>query len=258
MTSKVWPIAATTYKELIRSRVLYSVIFFGAVLILVSAFFGSVTIGDQTKVIKDFGLFSISIFCAAFSVLAGASILFKELSRRTIYNILAKAVERSEFVVGKFFGMFLTALSMLVIMAAGLTAFTAIFSGKFEAGLLVAYVHIAFELSIVCALAIFFSSITVTPSLSGLFTFFIFLAGRSRGHLLYFVNSDSSNFLLKRLLNGLYLALPPLDVINISNLVVYDRGLSLEQSLLSGIYTISYCVILLIIASLVFERRQFN
>ena len=62
MKGRIYYIALNTCRESIRSRLLYSVLTFAILLVVVSALFGTVTIGDQIKVIKSFGLFGISIF----------------------------------------------------------------------------------------------------------------------------------------------------------------------------------------------------
>ncbi|MCC6953509.1 MAG: ABC transporter permease subunit, partial [Deltaproteobacteria bacterium] len=93
-------IALNTFREAIRNKVLYSGFLFVALLIAGSALFGSVSVGSQIKVIKDFGLFSLSIFGAIVAVAIGVNLLNKELKQKTIYNILSKPVERWQFIVG--------------------------------------------------------------------------------------------------------------------------------------------------------------
>ena len=84
---KVMNIALNTVRETIRSKILYSLFFFLILLLAVSAFFGTVTIGDQEKVIKDFGLFALSLFSVLYAVISGSLLLAKELQRKTLYNL---------------------------------------------------------------------------------------------------------------------------------------------------------------------------
>ncbi len=256
--NKVIAISKSTMRELIRGQILLSVLFFGAILVVVSAFFGSVTIGDQVRVIKDFGLFAVSIFCAAFAVIAGATLLNKELSRKTIYNILAKPVERYQFLLGKYIGMTATVGIIILLMITGLTAFAALFETKADLLLMQAGYFILLELVIVCAAAIFFSSVVVTPILSGMFTFGLFLAGRSSEHLLYFINSETATEPMKSGIKILYILLPHLDKLNISNEVVFGHAASIEALLWGSAYSLSYAICMLILANLIFKYREFN
>ncbi len=255
---KLLAIAICTFRESVRSKALYVTLFFAAGLVLVGALFGSITVGDQVLVIKDLGLFAVSLFPVCYAVIAGSMLLFKELSKKTVYNILAKPVKRAEFIAGKFFGMLATSTVMLLIMAAGLSAFCALFEHRFDPCMLQAYFYIWLELVIVCAAALFFSSLVVTPLLSGLFTFGVFLAGRSTHYLLYFSNEDGGHVGVTWPLTAFYWILPHLDDLNIANSIVYGRYMELGHSLWAALYALSYAAIALVLAQLIFSRREFN
>ncbi len=258
--NKIIIIAQNTFRESVRSKILYAVILFAILLLLASTFFGTVTIGDQIKVIKDFGLFGISIFSVAYVVIAGATMLQKELARKTIYNILGKSVYRSEFLLGKYLGMLFTAVLLSVIMSLGLMVYLYFFEGKFDYLILYSCVHLVLELIIICAASIFFSAIVVTPVLSGIFTFGIFLAGRSSQYLNYFIEQGTVSELGVKILKSLSYIIPNLDKLNISNQVIYMdlNSISPEKFIWSSLYAISYAFVLLILANIIFNRREFN
>ncbi len=258
MFNKIFAITLNTYRESIRSKILYAMLLFAAMLIGVSVFLGAVSIGDQIKVIKDFGLFSLSVFTVSYAVIAGAQLLSKELKLKTVYNILSRPVRRSEFLVGKYSGMLLTVLSMLLIMALSFSCFLYFLSSALEFNMLQAYWHIFLELMIVCASVIFFSSIVVTPLLSGLFAFGLFLAGRSSELFLYFIESGELSGAGAFLLKALYYLVPNYQKISIANAVVYDLPIEASLTLWCSVYAIGYSLILLAIAQLAFQRRDFN
>lgn len=260
MMDKIWAISHNTFRESIRSKVLYATILIAFLLMAVTTILGSVTIGDQIKVVKDFGLFSVSIFSVAFAVISGAALLFKELSKKTIYNILSKSVARWEFLLGKYLGMLLTTLSIISILGFSLILYLYYLEGHFDPLILLSMYYTFLELVIVCAAAIFFSSIVVTPILSGLFTFGIFLAGRSVDYLLYFVQHGVAQGSGKWILETLSAGLPNLDKINIANDVVFlnFEAFGIERLVWSSIYCLSYAGILLVLASIAFRRREFN
>ncbi len=80
---KVIALALNTFREAIRNKMLYAAVCFAVFTVAASFVFGSVSIGDQTKVVKDFGLFSLSFFGAVISVAAGVNLLNKELQQKT-------------------------------------------------------------------------------------------------------------------------------------------------------------------------------
>ncbi|MCB0317716.1 MAG: ABC transporter permease subunit [Bdellovibrionales bacterium] len=251
-------VALNTYRQSIRSKILYTLFIFAIILVLISALFGSVTIGEQSKVIKDFGLFSISLFTVAYIVIAGSALLHKELSKKTIDSILSKAVYRWEFLIGKYFGMLLIVCIMILLMGLGLFGFSLLFDGAHNLLLFQAYYYQFLELLIICAAAIFFSSIVVTPLLSGLFTLGIFIAGRSITYLLYFVQTGDLKGFAANFLKTLNFILPNLNKLNINNEIVYGYSMNMEHMIWSSLYAISYSLVLLSLAMLFFSRREFN
>lgn len=255
---RISAIAWNTYRESVRSKLLYSVFFFAALLVAVSALFGSVTIGDQVKVIKDFGLFAVSFFSVAYAVISGATLLQKELSRKTIYNILAKPVHRWEFVCGKYFGMLLTAALMTAMMGAALTLFSFLFDWKVDLLLMQALYFILLQVAIVCAVTIFFSSIVVTPMLSGAFSFAIFLAGRSTEYILRLMENGQPSAALQHLLYAAYWMLPHLNQLDAANHVVYGIPATAGAMLWGLLYAAGYSGVLLVLGTLIFSRREFN
>ena len=256
--TRVFTIASATYKESMRSKILYSVLVFAILIVSISALFGSVTIGDQSKVIKDFGLFALSLFSILYCVISGSTLLHKELARKTIYNVLSKPVRRWEFLVGKFFGMFAMTFSLLAIMGIAFSGFVFLFDRSFSPELFQGYFHILLELLIVCGAVILFSSIVVTPLLIGLFSFGLFLAGRSLDLLLYFIEEEMVTGFGVYIIKGFYWVLPQLNTININDALVYQLELSPLISLWSLLYSVAYTTMLLLLAAKIFERRQFQ
>lgn len=250
-------IALNTFRESVRSKILYSTFFFAVLIVLVTTVFGSVTIGDQVKVIEDFGLFCISFFSVVYIVIAGATLLEKELAKKTIFNLLAKPVNRDEFVLGKFFGLLMTAVLMAVIMTAALVGYVTLFTGELNFLLFAAGLFTFVELAVVCAAALFFSALVVTPILNGLFTFSVFLAGRSIEYVTYFIAEGEVEGPLKALLQALYYVLPHLDKTNFANSVVYGVAVPTDILWSSVLYGVGYSGALLTLACLIFRKREF-
>ena len=127
-----------TAREALRNKVLYSILAFAALVVGVAALFGSASIGNQMKFVKDFSLAAISLFGVVIAVTLGVSMLSKELGRRTILNILSKPVARWQFIVGKFAGLALTLVIVVALMTSALIGIVAAFEGSPDPGLVVA------------------------------------------------------------------------------------------------------------------------
>lgn len=258
MSSASLIIAQNTFRELIRGKTLYSILFIAVVTVAVSALFGSVSVGDQLLVVKDFGLFSISLSAVVFAVITGATLLHKELARKTVFNILSKPVQRWEFILGKFLGMYAAQVVFIVLSALILCIFASFYDGHFDSNLLVAASFIALELFIVCASTMLFASLVVTPALNGLFSLGFFLAGRSVDYIQAFLREEFLQGPVNGVLKAVYYLLPHLPKLNVSNDAVFGMLPGLNYTLFAILYTIGYASVLLILASILFGRREFN
>ena len=256
---KVLAIALNTFREAVRNKILYSAVLFAIVLVGVSAFFGSVTIGSQVEVIKDFGLFSISFFGSMLAIISGVSLLNKELKHKTIYNILSKPVERWQFIVGKHLGLALTVSLLVTLMGVLLSLFLLFFEGKIDLLLFQGIGFTVLEVFVISSVTIFFSSVVITTTLTGLFTLAAYIVGRSINALNYYVsNEEISTPVILKIVNILDIILPDLSVFNVADTVVQGISVTSSQVGHAIIYCISYSMIMLCLSALIFSRRELN
>src|SRR5437588_11884547 len=113
-------IALNVFKESVRDKVLYNLVFFAVMLIAVSYLLGELTAGQDVKIIKDLGLAAMSVFGLFIAVFIGIGLVSKEVERRSIYSLLAKPIHRFQIVLGKYIGLVLTLAVNLSIMSAAL------------------------------------------------------------------------------------------------------------------------------------------
>ena len=252
---KVYPIALNTFREAIRDRILYLLLFFALLMIFSSRIVSLITVGEETKIIIDIGLSAISVFGVLMAVLIGISLVSREIDKRTIYNIFSKPIRRYQFLLGKYGGLLLTILIMDLIMAFGLLLTLYFKSGRFELTLLLAVVLFFCELLIITAFAIFFSTFT-TPILSSIFTLALYAVGHLSWNLLALKERITSLW-GKSLCLLLYYLLPNLENFNIKNEVVHNLAVGWKTILLAIGYGISYSLVILLLATLIFQRRDF-
>jgi ABC-type transport system involved in multi-copper enzyme maturation permease subunit len=254
---KVFAIAINTYREAIRNRILYAVVAFGMVLVALSAFFGAVSIGNQADVIKDFGLFSLSFCGAVLTILSGVNLLHNEMAHKTVYNILSKPVSRWQFILGKQLGLALMVSVMVAFMGIGLVLFVALFEGAVDLTLFQAVLFIILEVYLLSAVTIFFSSLVVTTSLSGVFTFGTYLGGRSIAYLREYVSSHPEEAgQLRGVVSVFDSVLPDLSLFNLNDFIVYGGAVSWAYFLNALLYAFIYSALALLLASCIFANRE--
>jgi ABC-type Na+ efflux pump permease subunit len=124
-------IARNTLTEAVRQKVLNVLLIFGLVLVGCSVGFSQLATPGldaagmftaQIKFVKDFGCGAIGLFGFFITLLSTAQLIPQELHNRTIYTILAKPVRRSEFLLGKFFGVVLLLALCVALMTLAFAA----------------------------------------------------------------------------------------------------------------------------------------
>ncbi len=249
-------IAINTFKEAVRNKILYSLIFFAFMMMALSLVLDQATVGQRNKIIKDLGLGSINLFGVIIAIVVGINLVYKEIEKRTIYPILAKPVRRSHFLAGKYIGILLTLVVEMLLMSLFLYLLVWLYEGKIDLYLLLALFMIFVELSVISAVAIFFSSFS-TPFLSGMFTFSVYVIGHLTEYLRQF-GADSGSKAIEQLTRFFYYFLPNLERFNLKGAVVYHLPIESGKILLSILYGVLYISIVMVLSAVCFERRDFK
>ncbi|MEZ5283338.1 MAG: ABC transporter permease [Vicinamibacterales bacterium] len=262
-------VAGAVFRESVRDRIPYAMVAFAVLLIAASYLIGQLTAGQDMKVIKDLGLAAMSWFGLLIAVFIGITLVSKEVERRSVFALLAKPVSRAQFVVGKYLGLVMTLAVNLAVMT---VAFYAVLlymdmttapgiksvwpAPALDPHLAVAVVLTVAELSIVTAVALFFSTFS-SPLLAALFTVGLWVAGHFNADLRNFeAVLDARPVVL--LARGLYYVLPNLAPFNIRAEVVHGIDVPASQVLLTLAYAVVYIGILLTASVMVFRRRDFK
>jgi len=251
---KIIAIALNTFRESTRDRIFYSLLAFAVIMLAFALVLGNLTIGDEIKIIKDFGLSSISLFGVLIAIFVGISLVYKEMEKKTIYVILSNPIARYQFILGKYFGLSLTLLVEIIVMAIGLLALCYAKQQLIPWELFKAIVPIWLELQLILAVALLFSTF-VSPFLSGMLTLAVFIIGHLTQDLQQLV-ANMDNPVLKKTANYLYYTFPNLESLNYKAQVVHGLAIPWQQYSLSLAYASMYIVCLLGLTLLIFNQRD--
>jgi ABC-type transport system involved in multi-copper enzyme maturation permease subunit len=310
---RILAVAVNTFREAVRDRVLYGMLGVATAILIFTLVLAELSLDQQRRVVLDVGLASISLFSVVVAIFLGSSLLYKEIERKTLYVILPKPIRRHEFLLGKYFGIALTAFVFVAVQGAVQLAVSAV-QAHVHLGLVVALVlggpallgAMAFrapdrtavvvpwsclllaaaagvaattdldllpilaalaltlgEVLMLTAVALFFSSFS-TPFLTALFSFGVWLVGRSADSMVTMKSRTIPQF-VRDALKQLVKVWPNFD------LFVPGRH-TLETQLSSGgslgygaltyvantmVYAVAYSFVVLVFAALIFERRDF-
>lgn len=114
----VTAIALNTLREILRDKVVYTFFVFALVISLFGLILGSLSVGQDVRMILDLGLFGINTIGGIIAVFAGANLVYKELEKKTCYLIFTKPVSAWQFIAGKYLG--LSACLLILVAAMGI------------------------------------------------------------------------------------------------------------------------------------------
>jgi ABC-type transport system involved in multi-copper enzyme maturation permease subunit len=213
------------------------------------------TLGEFHRLLLDIGLGSVNIFSVLIAIFVGIGLVSKEIDKKTIYTIVSKPVARFEFLLGKFFGLTITLLVNILIMTAGLLAVLMAQSVPIEAVLFKAIGLILLECMVVTAVALLCSTFT-SSTLSAIFTLAIYVIGHLTADLKTF--GQKMEGFSRSVLEGMYYVLPNLERFNLKGHVTHQLDMPLNDLALIVAYGMAYTALLLLLASVIFQRRDFR
>lgn len=261
-------VAGAAFRESVRDRVPYGMVVFAVILIAASYLISQLTAGQDMKIIKDLGLAALSIFGLLIAVFLGIGLVSKEVERKSIFALLAKPVTRTQFILGKYVGLVATLAINLGVMTVAFFAVLAYMD--YSAGpeklawpapaldprLLIAVALILAEVSLVTAIALFFSTFS-SPLLSALLTLGLWTAGHFSADLRNFGTVIDSAPVIG-VARALYYLLPNLSPFDLKAEIVHGLPVGARHVGYTLAYAALYSGVLLTAAMAIFKRRDFK
>jgi ABC-type transport system involved in multi-copper enzyme maturation permease subunit len=170
-------VALNTFKETVRERVLYNLVFFALLMTLSGLLLRQLSLNQDQKILKDVGLAAIDLFGTLIAVFIGVGLVSKEIEKRSLYPLLAKPLTRRELYLGKFAGLALT-LGVNTSVMSAFTFLTLWMVGyRLDLRLLEGIYPLLLGFLVVVAVALLFSTWT-SATLAAVATVGVVLAGR--------------------------------------------------------------------------------
>jgi ABC-type transport system involved in multi-copper enzyme maturation permease subunit len=131
MLARILAIAHTTFREAARDRVPLGLFGAGLAAGLLSLLVAAMSLGrDRAEVVAVLTSASVSLFSVLGAIVLGASLLYKDIERKTAFPILARPIHRHEMVVGKHLGLVATVATFAFLDGALALTLTAIQSDE--------------------------------------------------------------------------------------------------------------------------------
>lgn len=260
-----------TFKEGVRDRAILGIGLFSLAMIFVTFVFLGFFMRELDKVAVDINLSAISMAGLLLTFFISINLMAKDIDKHTIYCVLSKPFSRAQYVWGKYLGVMLIILTAFLILTVCSSMTIALakfqYAGWFKSFSWAEYYKAIYALLLMFfvlnAVVIFFSSITSSSFITLLFSICVYIAGQTIEEAVVFLKSGqgadiSISQTLYKLIDIVQYILPNLSVFDLK--VQASHAIPLSFEYMSGItlYAGIYCGVLMLAASLIFNKRELS
>lgn len=264
-------IAQNTVLEAVRQKLVGFLVAIALAVVASGQFFREFNFGSsELKFIIDFGFGALAFFGSILAIATAAQLFFAELENKTALTLLARPVLRSEFVLGKFFGVSVVLLWFTVLVTGSLVivlwiregAVAAVPGNATEGIRLVDYAGVLsfaavqwLKFCLIAAITVFIASFSTTSLFSIAMSFFVLVVC----HLQFLARDAWSHIgsgLAKVAVVFIGLVFPNFQLFNFGDRVAGGRGLPADLAATAGGYALIYIAVILGLAIFSFRKRE--
>lgn len=248
-------IAANTFREIIRDRILYGIVVFAFLLFGLSLALGQLSFAEQARISADFGFTGIQLSAAILAIFVGGALVSREIEKQTVLTLLAHPVTRTQFIIGKFLGLALVIVTVMAGLSLALLILVLSLGLEISGSFAIAVFGIWLEACVLMSIALFFGSFS-RPMMTVIFSIAFFLIGHWAGTLDFFVEKSQSP-LFKAVAGSIARSVPDLEKFNWRSAPVYGIEVPIDEVIRSTLYASGWVLALIALTSLIFRRRDF-
>jgi ABC-type transport system involved in multi-copper enzyme maturation permease subunit len=251
-------IAMNTLRAGLRSRVAYVIVGFALILLGLTEATSRFENVVQVKMVKDFSNVILAMFGLLLTLVLSFDLLPEEVQQRTIFLVLARPVQRAQFLMGKFVGVLL--LVTLLMVGLGLVHMTVLgvlrpdAASRVDMQVVQSLALLWLKLVLFAGVVVCLSSFVSRPLTLAL-SIFIYLFGSVSG-ILESTFGQTSTPALAWLTTGLQFCLPNFQNFDYGDYILYNYVLDLPAMAWLAAYAASYVALLLLATQWIFSRRD--
>lgn len=256
MKSKILIISSYTFRELIKSKILYVTLAIGLALVIVTYVATEFTYGVPDKVALDFGLGMLSLSSLGIAVFMGATLLSKELDSRTVYMVISRPVPRWVFISGKILGLTGVLVTNLIFLSSITLVSSYLLGGNLNQAIVLATAFNFLECFLLLLTVVFCSLYmnTILSTVTALLFLVLSHALKETQEITFVATRETFKWALK----FFHLVLPGFYKLNLKEFVVYQQEIPLSYVLSSLVYGLMYCTFLYTMIIYRFNKKNLD
>lgn len=269
MIGKMFSLVKLTFKEGAREKAILGIGLFALLMMFASFVVVNFFMRDLHKVAVDINLSAIGLAGLLLTFFVSINLLSKDIDKHTIYCVLSKPFSRAQYIWGKYLGIMLIIITAFLILTA-CSSITILLIKSQYATWFQRFSWIEFYKAvyssllmffILNAVVIFFSSITTSSFLTLLFSISTYIAGQTIEEVVMFLKTSSAQEMvlstsIEKLIGTAQYILPNLSVFDLK--VQASHAIIVSKGYILGItfYSAFYSIVLILVATLIFNKRE--
>ncbi len=264
---RLWFTACITLKALLKDRIFILI----SILCLVYLFipvFGSLSMRQVQEVGITMSLSLNSFILLLLGLFGSVATVWRDIERRSIYNMLSYPIGRTEYLLGRLLGCIL--LLLIISILNGLISYVVIklCASMYKSRLPIMWINIFCSFSFaflkyVLLLAIGFLFISFSTSFfTPLFlTISVYIVGNaSQGFYEFMLSNSAKHYPLwfKKVAKLFYYVLPNFSVFDFTAYAAYAIKIPTRSITYSGVYFLLYFTLVITVACIIFNRRDIS
>jgi ABC-type transport system involved in multi-copper enzyme maturation permease subunit len=248
-------IASITFEENYRKKFLYILLFISAVLIMSVYLFDPFEMGRQITVVLDISLTGLQVFGIVMTFALFLSAIPNEIEKKTIYPLMSKPVNRSDYLWGKYLGNMFMVFINLFVLSLQVVFLVSRSAGNVQLTVINSFFLIFIECGIIGALITMFSPWMSYP-VNLVLTFFLYISGNVSNAYLEYLLTDRTTQYSAYLALALKYFLPNFSFLHINNSIVHSYIVDPGYIRGAAAYGIIYIFIVMLAADIIFHKKD--
>ena len=268
---KVGAIAWVTAKETLLQPLFLILTLAGIFGLFIFLFLSYHTLGEDIKIVVSQGLTLIKLLAVFLAIWTASTSIADEIEGKTALMILAKPVGRTHFVLGKYFGVMIAVVVLFLILGTffvNSVAYKLVYEAReigkeiptqlecyeYVVRILPGLVLAFFEAIVLAAISVAISTrLPLLPNLTICLTIY------ALGHIVPMIvvsNAAAQMPLVAFFANLVCAFLPVLDHFNMETAVAMDKSVPMQYVAMSGVYSLLFALVALVLSLALFEDRD--
>lgn len=268
---KVGAIAWVTAKETLLQPLFLILALAGIFGLFIFLFLSYHTLGEDIKIVVSQGLTLIKLLAIFLAIWSASTSIADEIDGKTALMILAKPVGRTHFVLGKYFGVMIAVTLLFLVLGTffvNSVGYKLVYDARemskeiptqaecfqYICGILPGLLLSFFEAIVLTAISVAISTrLPLLPNLTICLTIY------ALGHIVPMIvvsNAAAQMPLVAFFANLVCAVFPILDHFNMETAVAMDKTVPMSYVLWSGLYSLLFAVVALVLSLALFEDRD--